>query len=128
MDKKKTVVVYGNCHTSVIIEILNQCRLFNENFEICPIKPVHMIKDPTYFKMKIFSECDIFIHQAIRKNNRYGKEFASEEIIKNLKTGCKVISIPNVYHLPTCFFPQYYEGIELRVNHGKVTVFFRDLI
>ena len=58
--------------------------------------------------------------------NRYGEEYASEKIISRLKAGCKVISIPNVYHLPLCFFPQYSDAPELRKD--GVTYFFRDSI
>lgn len=74
----------------------------------------------------VFRNCDIFVHQAIRDNNRYGKEYASSQLIAKLKKGCRVIAIPNIYHLPMCFFPQYKEEKQLRWK--AETYFFRDSI
>lgn len=124
-DKKK-VIVYGNCHTRMIKAMLRSSSQFNEQYEIIDIEMIQNIKDPSYLKSDIFKQCDVFLHQSIRLNNRYGEEYASENIISRLKTGCRVISIPNVYHLPLCFFPQFSEKHELKKN--GTTHFFRDEI
>ena len=123
---KESVVIYGNCHTTIIAQMLETCREFNEKYYIIPTKRIQEIKDPKELYEDCYSQCDVFIHQSIRLNNRYGEEYASENIIARLKPGCRVISIPNVYHLPLCFFPQYSEAQELR--RGGVTYFFRDSI
>ncbi len=126
-EGKKVVVVYGNCHTSVIRAYLENCKEFCENYVIYPIAYIQDIIDASYFTNEpAFSICDVFIHQSIQKNNRYGEEFSSEYILKILKNDCKIISIPNVYHLPLCFFPEYVEGGEFRDKIN--TVFFRDRI
>lgn len=124
-DRKKIVVVYGNCHVTTITEVLSQCEQFMKEYEIYPIKRICEIKSDDYFNQPVFRYCDVFIHQSIQLHNRYGEKFASENIIKLLNDNCKVISIPNVYHLPMCFFPQYSPDKEL-VNRKKVTIFFRD--
>ena len=126
MDRKKKAIIYGNCHTSVIKAYLESCGLFCEDYYFYDIPQIQNIKNPDYFTPSIFKDCDLFIHQSIRLENRYGPEFASENIIKLLKPDCKIVSIPNVYHLPICFFPQYYEEKELRINNK--TFFFRDRI
>ena len=123
---KEAVVIYGNCHTAIIAQMLETCREFNDKFYIIPTKRIQEIKDPKELYEDCYSQCDVFIHQSIRLNNRYGEEYASENIIARLKPGCRVISIPNVYHLPLCFFPQYSDAQELR--RGGVTYFFRDSI
>lgn len=123
---KKSVVVYGNCHTEIITKMLESCQKFNENYYIIPTKRIQNIKDPKELYEDCYCRCDVFIHQSIRLNNRYGEEYASEKIIARLKQGCKIISIPNVYHLPLCFFPQYSVAPELRKD--GVTYFFRDSI
>ena len=123
---KKKVVLYGNCHTGVIKRYLETCKEFNQFYEICPIEQIQDVKDPSYFEQEIFKTCDVFIHQSIRENNRYGKEFSSANIISKLKADCKVIAIPNVYHLPVFLYPQYSEEKELRYNNQ--TYFFRDKI
>lgn len=125
---KRIVILYGNCHTSVVAEVLGKYKQFTDEFVIYPIKPIYMVKDPMYFNQPIFSICDVFINQPIQINNRYGKDFASEEIIKKLKKDCVIISIPNVYRFPVCFFPQHSETLELKKHFGKKTVFFRDKI
>lgn len=123
---KKAVVIYGNCHTAIISQMLESCPEFDEKYYIIPTKRIQDIKDPKELHEDCYNKCDVFIHQSIRLNNRYGEEYASEKIIARLKPGCRVISIPNVYHLPICFFPQYSDAQELRWN--GVTFFFRDSI
>ena len=123
---KKKVVIYGNCHTEAIYKILSMTPSFSEKYELCPILPICQIKSDDYFKQKVFSECDVFIHQSIRLNNRYGEQYASEKIIRLLKHECKIIAIPNVYHMPICFFSQYSPKEEFK--RKGVTYFFRDYI
>lgn len=125
MEKKK-VIIYGNCHTMIVEKYLEKCDQFKMKYEICHISPIQEIHDAQYFQNQIFKECDVFIHQSIREKNRYGKEFSSSSVIKLLKPECKIIAIPNVYHLPTCLFPQYTEETELR--YKEQTYFFRDRI
>lgn len=124
---KRLVLIYGNCHATAIREMLESCPKFKEKYVVHPIKPIQEVTDSSYFDSDIFKECDVFIHQSIQTNNRYGPEFSSESIIRKLKNDCVVISVPNLYHLPMCYFPQYYEGVELKRLNGS-TVFFRDSI
>lgn len=124
---KPIVIIYGNCHTEAISDYLMLCPEFCEQYALYRIRPIHTIENSTYFNHPIFKHCDIFIHQSIRLKNRYGEAFASENVIKFLKPECKIISIPNVYQLPECFFPQYLRGNELKSRSGT-TLFFRDSI
>ena len=130
IENKKMVIVYGNCHTSIISQMLEANPAFNEKYYIYPTERIQNIKDPKDLYQDCYAHCDVFIHQSIRLNNRYGEEYASERIIARLKPSCKVIAIPNVYHLPLCFFPQYHDAPELKnkdVMHCT-TFFFRDSI
>lgn len=126
ISDKKIVVMYGNCHIGSLTEVLNQCKEFTDKYEIYPVELICNIKDKEYFELPIFRTCDVFIHQSIRKNNRYGEEFASENLIKRLPEHCKIISVPNVYHMPMCFYPQYIEKPEFK--RKGATIFFRDSI
>lgn len=125
--EKKIVVIYGNCHTTIIGEYIEKCSSFQERYALYRIDPIQTIDDPSYFERPIFRHCDVFVHQSIRLGNRYGDEYASERIISRLKKDCEVIAIPNVYHLPICFFPQYSEAAEFKKRNGA-TLFFRDAI
>ena len=124
---KKVVAIYGNCHTTAIRHFLDQIDSFRDEYAIYPLMAIQDVKDPAYFENGIIQSCDLFIHQVIRDNNRYGVEWASRELLKKTKNGCQVIGIPNVYHLPICFFQQYSEKKDFcRKNNS--TVFFRDKI
>lgn len=123
----KKVVIYGNCHTTVIKDMLRLVDEFNKEYEIVDIMPIQNIKDPEYLNSISFLSCDVFVHQSIRVNNRYGEEYASENIIAKLKPECQVIAIPNVYHMPLCFFPNYSSEPEFLYRNGA-TNFFRDKI
>lgn len=124
---KKIAILYGNCHLENLAECLKNHKPFLDEYVIYPITPIYRVKDDSYFEDPIFKNCDLLIHQSIRKNNRYGEKFASENVIKSLKKSCKVIAVPNVYHLPMCYFPQYTEEQELKHRIGH-TMFFRDKI
>ncbi len=124
-SKKKIAIIYGNCHTTAMRQLLCSNDEFNSIYAMYPIKAIQEVKDPEYFKGEVFSDCDLFIHQSIQKNNRYGEEFSSQSIIKRIKKSANIIAVPNVYHLPMCYFPQYEEKAELKNAHGG-TVFFRD--
>lgn len=127
VNGRRIVVIYGNCHTTILSEILSKSICFQKEFVIYPIEPIHLVKSKEYFEHPVFRLCDVFIHQSIRLNNRYGKEFASEYLVQLLKPDCEVIAIPNVYHLPVCFYPQYSPEPVLVGKNGD-TIFFRDLI
>lgn len=123
---KKIVLLYGNCHTGIVKEYLKTSEEFKKKYEIYPIKEIQEVSDPSYFDLSVFQVCDVFIHQSIWKKNRYGEKYASDYVISKLDSRCLIISIPNLYHLPKCLFPQYYEAQELRYR-GQ-TYFFRDRI
>lgn len=123
--EKKIAVLYGNCHMGSLFEVLSKCVEFTDKYALYPIKLVCNIESEKYFQHPVFKNCDLFIHQSIQLYNRYGTEYASENIIPLLKESCVIISVPNIYHLPMCFFPQYAEKPEL-IQNG--TIFFRDAI
>lgn len=123
---KKIVLFYGNCHTGAVKKYLQTSMEFDEKYEIYPLKEIQEVKTPSYFDHPVFQVCDVFIHQSIWKKNRYGEEYASENVISKLSNNCQIIAMPNVYHLPCCLFPQYYEAKELK--HNNQTYFFRDMI
>ena len=128
IQNRKKVVIYGNCHMTSVGDVLSHVKGFTSAYELCEILPIFQIDGAGYFENPVFSECDIFIHQSIRKNNRYGEEFSSENVIKRLKNTCKVIAVPNLYHMPMCVFPQYMEKEELTRDSSGQTWFFRDQI
>lgn len=123
----KKIIIYGNCHTGLIIEYLKACVDFNDKYEILEIPQIQEIYNSNNMNLDTipFQKCDIFIHQSIRINNRYGKDYASQNIIRRLKKGCKIISIPNLYGLPLYLFPQCSKN---DIEYNGKSYFFRDKI
>lgn len=105
---KKIAIMYGNCHTSAIKAVLKTSSEFNYTYGFYPLKPIQEIKSDggNGFKTNAFSNCNLFIHQCIRKENIYGEEYASSNFVNLLHKNCKVIGIPNLYRLPRFMFPQ----------------------
>lgn len=117
--EKKIAVIYGNCHVTPIKEGLGASHAFSEQYGFYPMRLIQCISqnDGEDLKSRAFECCDLLIHQAIQKQNRYGEEYASENILKNVNKKSIVIAIPNLYGLPKCFFPQMaYDMPEKWVN------------
>ena len=105
---KKVVIIYGNCHTSAIKAALKTSSIFNHIYGFYPLKPIQEIKlkGSEAFKTNVFENCNLFIHQCIRKENIYGEKYASDNFVRLLYKDCRVIGIPNLYRLPKFMFPQ----------------------
>ena len=111
--RKKVVFVYGNCHTGPIKDALRKSKEFTDNYGIYPMPPVQDIKQAG-INLNVFplERADVFIHQCIWEKNFYGMEYASENLIKRLEKGCKVIGIPNLYRMPKFLYPQIPEEFD----------------
>lgn len=62
MDNKKIICISGNCVSSSIPVFLQTSELFNRNYELVKVKPVHEIKteeDVAEYKNTV-SQCDLF--------------------------------------------------------------------
>lgn len=126
---KKICVVYGNCHTGGVIEVLRKNFDFMEEYYVYTIKFIQDMEAEKDLKDPVFMHCDLFIHQSIRLENRYGRDYASENIIKKLHPSCNIVAIPNVYGLPLCFFPQFAKGNEYKRRFpSEAACFFRDCL
>lgn len=106
--EKKIAVIYGNCHTLPIKQGLCASRKINAEYGFYPLPQIQNIKRlKDKIPKELLDNCALFIHQSIRKENRYGVEYSSEQIISMLNKECNVISIPNLYGLPTCLYPHH---------------------
>jgi hypothetical protein len=107
--EKKLAVLYGNCHIWPIKCGLTSSSRFNEEYAIYPLPPIHEINERHNIDSynTVFHECDLFIHQSVRKDNRYGEDYSSINLMGKLKKESKILAVPNLYGLPTCFYPTY---------------------
>lgn len=113
--KKKMVVMYGNCHLYAVKQYLEQNAEFSKEYGFYPFPMIQDLEMDFQFK-EIFLRCDLVLHQSIRKGNRYGEKYSSENILRLLPKNCQVISLPNLYSLPKCFFPQLDMDFELKCS------------
>ena len=114
--EKKMAVTYGNCHIGAVREYLECNKEFSREYGIYPFPLIQNLPQELETE-EILSRCNLFIHQSIRKENRYGMQYASENMINYLPASCRIVSIPNLYGLPKCFFPQ------IEVSRKKKEVF-----
>lgn len=114
---KNMAIAYGNCHIGAMKGYLERNKDFCEKYGFYPLPLIQNMPEELDLE-KILSHCDLFIHQSIRKENRYGIQYASENVISYLSVQCKIISVPNLYGLPKCFFPQIQAS-----SHKKARLF-----
>ena len=122
--EKKMAIVYGNCHIGIIGCYLERHREFFSEYGLYPFPLIHAMKNMKFEYYSILQNCDLFLHQSIRRENVYGAEYSSEEMLKYVNKACKVISIPNLYGLPKYLFPQL--NMQYNGPVGRAGSFFVD--
>ena len=120
--EKKMVVAFGNCHLNVVRQYLEGHKGFSSEYGFYPFPTIDTIEKHHLEYSGILEQCDLFFHQSIRKDNRYGEEYSSEYMLQYVRNSCKVISVPNLYGLPKYLFPQSYEPPQM----GVLSRFFLD--
>lgn len=112
--KKKMAVAYGNCHMGLVKMYLERHKEFSADYGFYPLPEIQMLGDD--FPLKdILPFTKLLLHQSVREDNRFGYEFSSNNIIAMMPQDCIIISCPNLYGLPKCFFPQL-ELFEDKIN------------
>lgn len=106
---KRICICYGNCHLGSVKAYLRMSADFCDQFGFYPMP---QIQDMARESIKIsdfvkgLEKCELFIHQSIRKENYFGVEYSSENLLRYLNSRCVIISCPNLYRLPWFMFPQ----------------------
>ncbi len=118
---KKIAVAYGNCHAEIVRQYLGRNRDFSKEYGFYPFPMIQAMKDDFDYE-QILSHCNLFIDQAIRDANRYGKKYASSALSDCLSQTCLRVCIPNLYGLPRCFFPQLGGGGTGFLPSGEVNI------
>ncbi|MCD7724854.1 MAG: hypothetical protein LUI12_04790 [Clostridiales bacterium] len=121
--QRKIALIYGNCHITPIKEGLCLSKEFRKEYGFYPLKQIQCMTERD-LDLPVYGICDLFLHQSIRSNNRYGERYSSQHIEKKLKPACRIISFPNLYGLPKCFFPQVYDVGRGKGNEGYNVNYF----
>ncbi|MCI8598689.1 MAG: hypothetical protein HFJ10_09655 [Lachnospiraceae bacterium] len=102
---KKMAIAYGNCHIDAVKAYLENKKAFAQDYGFYPFPGIQEMDLLENYE-RVLPYCELFLHQSIRKENKFGEKCASEAMMKYLSKGCQVISVPNLYRMPECFFPQ----------------------
>ena len=112
--RKKMAICYGNCNAFGVKAMLESSPDFYHNYgfyptsTLCDLSGNNGIK--FQFSEEIMNRCDLFLYQMIRKENVYGPEYATLNILNTIHNdNCKLISIPNYNGLAKFMFPQCYK-------------------
>lgn len=99
---KKMVYLHGNCHMDVIEACLDSSGKFRKEYAIYPAARVCMNQP---INTDILEDMDIWIHEDIQKNNRFGYEFSDEYLGRFMTEDVVEIIMPHLYGLGGGFFP-----------------------
>lgn len=107
---RKASIVYGNCQTRAVENVLAYSDEFNKEYWILSIPRVcewNKGYDLHYFlgDSKFWEMIELFIYQHVADTNSYSLELATIRIINRLHGSCRKISILNLYF--TGYFIQY---------------------
>ena len=120
---KKMALLHGNCHMHALSEALSSSEEFSKEYFIYKHRMIQEYKDGETINSYLIEHCDVFIHEDIQPQNRYGYKLSDEYLVPLLKESCKNITIPNLFGLGKGFFPQYngYNPIEKNrpLNNGE---------
>lgn len=119
---KKIVLLHGNCHMVSIKSYLESSKKFSKTYAIYPNPCICDNKDG-YIKEQVFENCDVWIHEDIRKDNGYGY-YLSDEYMRNcfINKGIypKEIIVPHLFGLGKAFFPQSgWNKRNEKINNGS---------
>lgn len=99
---KKMVFLHGNCHMDVIEAYLNSSERFQREYAVYPSPRVCM-NIPV--NTDVLENMDIWIHEDIRPDNRFGYEFSDKYLREFTAEKVHEIIVPHLYGLGGGFFP-----------------------
>lgn len=132
-DKRKKVIINCNCHRLVYQNYLYNSRDFNERYEIVDVPqtnayPAEVLTSAQcgggVFPEGILENCDVYIHQDIRAENKYSYYLSDEYIVPRLKKSCLSITVPNFVG----FGEPYYITVDSKEGRNKTVAKNRNIV
>lgn len=106
---KKVAVLYGNCHMEQLNLYLRESPGFMKEYFIIDLPVIFEMQrfGITFIDELVLNNIDLIIYQKIAKDNKFGPQWASENILSSINSDCERICVPNTVFLG--YFPQ--EGL-----------------
>ena len=135
-DNRKIVIIQANCHGPVYQEFLLKNEWFNEHYRIIEIPQVQLYPNHCFtyggLPVDLLENCDVYIHQDIRAENKISYLISDEYVLPRLKRGCKCITVPNMVGFGRFLYPTTRKGEEMRTTNylggGCKTPFWSDTL
>lgn len=103
---RKVAVIYGNCQTLKLREILLLNPSFADKYffvtipAICDYnagKKARELWNTLLSHDEFWKQIDLFLYQKVNETNRFCCELATDHIVKKLSSDCQVVSIINIF-------------------------------
>lgn len=109
-ETKKLALIYGNCQTEIIANMLEYNVEFNRQYVLLRVPQIHLYRneeqiEQIFYKSNIMQKMDLFIYQRVNENNRFHSKLGTENILKQFNNNIKSLAIHNIYF--DGYFPQY---------------------
>jgi len=92
---KKLVVINANCYKNALEAYLQANDKFRQKYALYPLPTIYENIEKELGD-DLLKRCDVYIHQDIRKENKYGYKFSDEYTVPLLKEDCLNIVMPNL--------------------------------
>lgn len=103
---RKAAVIYGNCQTLLLREILLLNRSFADQYFFIVIPAVcdynageeaRELWNTLLAHDEFWSQIDLFLCQKVNESNRFCRELATDNIIRKLSSNCQVVMLINIF-------------------------------
>lgn len=105
---RKVVILYGNCQTHILINMLSNNQEFKRKYIVCDMPRLWEDEDKEKFALMaesgILAMADFFFTQEVRAENRFGYTASTEYMGSLLSEQCRIIKMSNLYFMG--YFPQ----------------------
>lgn len=100
--KKKIALIYGNCQTEILANMIEHNKEFSEKYVLLRVPQIHLYRDEKqveeiFYKNNIMEMLDLFIYQKVKINNRYFEKLGTNSILEKIRTDCKKLIIHNIF-------------------------------
>lgn len=100
--EKKLALLFGNCQTEIIANMLEYNNDFSRQFVILRVPQIHLYRDEEqieqiFYQNGIMQMVDLFIYQRVKGSNRFHARLGTDELQKQLSCDCHSVAIHNIY-------------------------------